>query len=247
MTAKAQTVGGTGGGISPLFILFLIFGGFWLLYKFRLWLFGLFSGERKTTQSYEILQEKGFSNAELIITGGAISPTGNYSPWWGLEKQTTNILIGVKNGILSFFCCDGPAILENAVKYEKIRHLFDIPISDIEEIAPQQKEKSFAILNIYEKSGKRTRFCFFYAPRFGLNIVLANILMNSVFKRILENGSIPKEKISQINEEILDAAKAAKNRALGNFFKGLSTVVLAGALVVGGAALAGVRTWERDR
>jgi len=246
MTVNAQTLNEAAGSYSTVLIVGIV-----IVVMIRLFLpfVNKKSGKKEPIQLNEVFQEKGFSNEDLILTYSAISPTGNFSIWTGVENPTNNIIIGVKNGVLSFF---GGGITmftdEYVIKnHNKIRHLFDITISDITEIAPQQKEKGIIILNIYEKSDRRTRLCF--QQNLGLkelNITLANILM-SAFERILETESLSKAKISQINEDMQDALKNAGELLKKRIFKGLSTVVLAGTLIVGGAAVTGVRNWERDR
>ena len=200
-------------------------------------------GDRFTIKELiEILQAKGFTNTELIITEGSISPTGNILSS-GLEKPTFNILIGVKDGVLSFFGggtnCGRFRFKNDAVilndsynrlstymfsmrkDEKKYRHLFDILISDIVEISPQQKGKA-VILNIYEKSDRRTRLCFHYWSLNELNIVIGNIMMGA-FEKIMETGSISKGKISQINEDIYEAIKENTNLLKTKIFKGVST------------------------
>ena len=206
----------------------------------------------------EIFRERGFSNTELIFTGGSISPTGNYSSILGVEKPNYNILIGVKDGILSFFGGGYTGMLkikDNAVtlaplissillfglkiidgiflpkENKKFRHLFDIPISDITEIVPQQKNNGYVVLNICEKSGKITKLCFHCLVK-APNILFANIMMRT-FEEILETGSISKTKISLINEDMQEAIRLANAKALGAMVKGISTVVLASVIVVG--------------
>ena len=208
----------------------------------------------------EIFQTKGFSNTELILTGGAISPTGNFTPS-GLENPTYNILVGVKDGILSFFggglintltIKNGAVSLTNPLKGilgkiidsilhpkkdKEIKHLFDIPISNIVEIVPQQKNDGYVVLNICEKSNKVTKLCFHYWHLKAYNIAVSNILMK-VFEEILETRSISKAKISLINEDIQEANRLANTGALGAIFKGFSTVLLVGGIVAGATAAA---------
>jgi len=254
ITVSAQTTNGMGGGKIWLSIIAWIA----LLLFVALW---YFKKKGKQTQLDEIFQEKGFSNTELIFTRGSLSPTGNFTSS-GLEKPTFNILIGVKDGVLSFFgggylgmltIENGAVILNakadlmpvnkivNAILHpkmnNKIRHLFDMPISDIAEIMPYQKSKDVVVLDILEKSDKRTRLCFHYWTLKTFNIALANIMM-SAFEQILETGSISKGKISQINEKIQDASEAGNDEALRNIFKGISTVVLVGGVIAGVTAAA---------
>jgi hypothetical protein len=206
----------------------------------------------------EIFQTKGFSNTELILTGGSISPTGNYSSILGIEKPNYNILIGVKDGRLSFFGGGSLGMLkikDNAVtlaplissiflfgfkiidriflpkENRRFRHLFDIPISDITEIVPQQKNNGYVVLNICEKSEKITKLCFHCLVK-APNILFANIMMD-IFEKILRQGSLSKAEISLINEDIQEANELANKKILTAMFKGISTVVLASAIVVG--------------
>jgi len=155
----------------------------------------------------EIFKEKGFSNKELILTEGSLSPTGNFSQLLGLEDPTYNILIGIKDGVLSFFggghlgmlTIKNDAVTLNRklsltlslIKSKKFSHLFDIPISNIAEIIPRQKEKSVVVLNIYEKSDKRIRLCFHAQLLNEINIAIANILMDA-FERILGTENLSK-------------------------------------------------------
>jgi len=244
MIANAQTPNETGGGSGMMWvsILALILLGLWYLYNKK-------RNAQEETKLNEIFQNRGFSNTELIVTKGSISPTGNFGSL-GLENPTFNILIGVKDGVLSFFGGEylGEVTLKNNAvifkkssitatwflkKAKKFSHLFDIPISDIAEIVPQQKSKNVVILNIYEKSDKRTKLCFHYWSLNTLNIALANILMDA-FEIILETGSISKGRISQINEDIEYACKTKGDDELKRrFFKGVGAVALVGAIVTG--------------
>jgi len=258
ITANAQTPNKSDGEAVWLLVLVLaLIGiGIWYLYKKkRVKRVGV-----AQTQLNEILQDKGFSNTDLILTKGSLSSTGDFSQMTGLDHPTFNIAIGVKDGVMSFFGGGYSGVLtikDNVVildknfigKYSRlfekifrpktenrIRHLFDIPISNITEIVPKQKNRDVVVLDIYEKSDKRTRLCFHYSRILNsLNIALANIILDA-FGRILETESISKGKISQINEDIQDALKAGDDLLRKKIFKGLSTVVLAGA-VVGGIAL----------
>jgi len=250
ITASAQTMNGMSGGTVWLSVLILIGVVIWVIYKIT-------RGKGEQSRLDEIFQEKGFSNTELIFTKGSLSPTGNFTSM-GLEKPTFNILIGVKDGVLSFFgggylgmltIENGTVVLNakaeimpvgkivDAILHpkmdKKIRHLFDIPISDIAEIVPQQKSKDVLILNIYEKSDKRTRLCFHYSKILNsLNIALAKILMDA-FAQILETGSISKGKISQINEDVEYALKNGDEEIMRKFFKGIAAVALPLAIVTG--------------
>jgi len=240
MTANAQTLNDTRSRMAWPIILILIFVVGYFLFRKG-------DGKDKKNKKDKLnnyLQERGFSNTELIYTAGAISPTGKWSKNWGLDNPTDDIFIGVKNGILSFFSGWGIGI-KGIKDCEKIRHLFDIPINDVAEIEPQLKYESIVILNIYDKSDKRTMLCFCCWPYTKLNIELANILM-SAFERIFETGSISEERISQINENIKEAIDAANKKLSINIIKGLGAAVLAGTLVVGGAAASGVSRWKKD-
>ena len=206
----------------------------------------------------EIFRERGFSNTELIPTNGSISPTGKYSSIMGIEKPNYNILIGVKDGILSFFgggslgmlkLKDGVVmvapLISNILLFgfkiidriflpkenRKFRHLFDIPISDIAEIVPQQKNNGYIILNICTKSNKITKLCFHSLVK-APNILFANIMMD-IFEKILRQGSLSMAEISLKNEDIQEANDLANKKILTAMFKGISTVVLASAIVVG--------------
>ena len=261
MTANAQTPNPKGGGAIWIAILALLSLVLWYFFKKKL------KGKTETQSSdtqiqvSEIYQGKGFSNTELIVTHGSISPTGDFGSM-GLDDPTYNILIGVKNGILSFFGGEqlGEFIVKNNActfqkkpasetflfkKPKKFSHLFDIPISDIAEIVPRQKGKNVVILNIYEKSDNRTRLCFHYAGLNELNIALANILMDA-FGRILETESISKGIITQINEDIEDALKEGNALFKKKVFKGISTVVLVGAIIGVGAVGAANRMGDRQ-
>ena len=253
-TVSAQTTNGMGGGMIWLSIIVWIAVVWWYFHKKK-------QVKNNQVQLDEIFQEKGFSNTELILTEGTLSPTGN-STLRGVENPTDNILIGVKDGVLSFFgggytgklTIKNDAVVLNAraeimpvgkiidislypKKDRKIRHLFDIPISDIAEITPYQKSKNVVVLDILEKSDKRTMLCFSYWKLKTLNTALANITM-SAFEQILETGSISKGKISQINEKIQAACKAGNDEALKIMLKGIGTVVLVGGAVAGVTAAA---------
>lgn len=196
-------------------------------------------------------QDKGFATTELIATRGSISPTGIFDKWKGLENPIFNIIIGVKDGKLSFFgggylgmltVKSGAVAVEksylNVLSVEKkdFSHLFDIPISEIARIVPTQG-KNIVILDIFEKSDKRTRLCFHYMTLDALNIGLANILMGA-FEIILETESISNVRISQINEDIQAACKAGNEEALKTILKAAGAIILVGAVVAGATAAA---------
>jgi hypothetical protein len=256
MTVNAQTPNKTVGGailsLIPLLVCVIVGICYYLYTKKR--------AEKKQTQLNEIFQAKGFSNTELILTEGSLSPTCNFSQTSGLENPTFNVLIGAKDGVLSFFCVgkSGRFTIKNGavslskkfvylpfidfffidnliLKEKKFRHLFDIPVSNIVKIVPQQKEKWVVVLNIHEKSGKITMLCFHCQLLNELNIAFTNILMEA-FEIIFKTESISKEEIFRINKDIQDAKEEGKVLLGKKLFKGFSTVILASA-IVGGIAI----------
>jgi len=102
----------------------------------------------------------------------------------------------------------------------------------------------YVVLNICEKSGKITKLCFHCLVK-APNILFSNIMMG-IFEKILRQGSLSKAEISLINEDIQEANELANKKILTAVFKGISTVVLASAIVVGVANRAVDRQAIRD-
>ena len=126
----------------------------------------------------------------------------------------------------------------------KFRHLFDIPIHNIEDFEGTQKGKEVELLIEYSEDNfvKLSPVCGNVNPK----IEIINEIIGALNK-IMENNTLSKAKISTINDKISEAIKEDGRITTKRQLKILGAVVGTAVAIGGAAAASGARNWSKDR
>jgi len=186
-----------------------------------------------------IIPKYGFSREKLIETYSRRCVDGGYC------NKYKFILFGVKDRKIIFF--EGSYMISSYSCYNRlyeIKHLFDIPIENIETVGGKQRGNIIEL--IIERSDDKIIKLSPYCTNVGVQVEIVNTLIDA-FGKLLNNGMMTEIQISNTNSEIHDTLKEKEKNADIQALKTIGKVVGGTAIITGGAAALGVRNWSRDR